>query len=103
MSTQNQEINVTDERNVRLKKLEELKELGINPYPAKCHRVDTLKQALEKEENSEIVVAGRIMTKRDMGKLTFCHLQDETAKMQIALKQGDIDEESYKLFIKKIF
>jgi len=94
--------SINDEREVRLQKLEELKKIGIDPYPAKSVRKHTLQQALDTKEGAKLQVAGRVMTKREMGKLTFCHLQDDSGKMQIALKDGDLDKESYKLFIKKI-
>src|SRR3989339_884806 len=100
MTEKNTMIN--DERVARLKKLIELRKLNINPYPAKSVKKQTLQEALEAKEGTKLQVAGRIMTKREMGKLTFCHLQDESGKMQIALKDGDLDKESYKLFIKKI-
>src|SRR3989339_1523356 len=99
MTEKNTMIN--DERVARLKKLIELRKLNINPYPAKSVKKQTLQEALEAKEGTKLQVAGRIMTKREMGKLTFCHLQDESGKMQIALKDGDLDKESYKLFIKK--
>lgn len=98
----NIEININDEREIRFRKLNELNEMGINAYPAKINRKQTVKQALEEKEGAELSVAGRVMTKRDMGKLMFCHLQDETGRMQIAFKQDDIGVDSYKLFSKKI-
>lgn len=91
-----------DEYKIRLQRLQELRDLGINPYPAKSTRTHILAQALACGEKEEVGVVGRIMTKREMGKLTFCHLQDESGKMQIAFKQDDNNKESYKLFIKKI-
>jgi len=95
--------NTHDERKMRLQKLEELKTAGINPYPAKSHRVQTTKTALELADGETAVVAGRIMLKREMGKICFCHLQDESGKIQIVFKQDDgIDKESFKLFTKKI-
>ncbi len=96
------ELNVNDERKVRLKKLEELKTLGINPYPAKSKKEFSLVQALAKKDGEKVCVAGRLMTMREMGKLTFCHLQDDSGKMQIAFKQDDLGKENYNLFIKKI-
>lgn len=96
------ELNINDERVVRLKKIEELKKAGTNPYPARADRKHSLVEALQKKEGHKVIVAGRIMTKREMGKLTFCHLQDESGRMQIAFKQDDLGNDSYKLFIKKI-
>jgi len=57
---------------------------------------------LELDEGKEVVVAGRIMLKRDMGKIAFCQLQDESGRMQIVFKQDDIGKDNFKLFIKKI-
>jgi lysyl-tRNA synthetase class 2 len=97
-----EKININDERKIRLKKMEELRSAGINPYPAESSRQHTLKQALSGKDGEVFTVAGRILTKREMGKLTFCHLQDESGRMQIALKQDDIGKEAYSLFTKKI-
>lgn len=97
-----EKININDERKVRLQKMEELKSAGINPYPAESSRKHSLKQALSGKDSEKFVVAGRILTKREMGKLTFCHLQDESGRMQVALKQDDVGKENYNLFVKKI-
>jgi len=94
--------DILAEKQVRLQRLQELQAMDINAYPAKTTRTHTLSQALDCKEGEQVAVAGRIMTKREMGKLTFCHLQDVSAKMQIAFKQDDLGAESYKLFIKKI-
>ncbi|MBT4121189.1 MAG: lysine--tRNA ligase [Candidatus Magasanikbacteria bacterium] len=102
MSDKKPEININDEREIRLKKLADLREAGVNPYPAKSHKVHSLKAALELDEGKEVVVAGRIMLKRDMGKIAFCQLQDESGKMQIVFKQDDIGKDNFKLFAKKI-
>lgn len=97
-----EKININDERKIRLKKMEELISAGINPYPAESSRQHSLTQALAGKDGEKFAVAGRILTKREMGKLTFCHLQDESGRMQIALKQDDIGKEAYDLFTKKI-
>jgi lysyl-tRNA synthetase, class II len=94
--------NVNDERKARLQKLEDLRELGINPYPARVSRTHTAKQALEEAEGSTVTITGRLMLKRDMGKLAFCQLRDASGQVQIALKQDDIGKESYKVFVKKL-
>jgi len=99
---ENNNIDINDERKVRINKLNELKELSINPYPSKVKREHSTVEALEKKEGEKVSIAGRIMMKREMGKLTFCHLQDESGRMQAALKQDTLDKENYKLFVKKI-
>src|SRR3989339_906490 len=100
--TNNTEININDEREIRLRKLKELQEMNISSYPARINRKQTIKEALDAKEDAELSVAGRLMTKRDMGKLMFCHLQDESGRMQIAFKQDEIGIDNYKLFSKKI-
>ncbi|MBU1895351.1 lysine--tRNA ligase [Patescibacteria group bacterium] len=100
--TKQSEININDEREVRLNKLVELRSLNINPYPAKSQRTHTLVQSIEEKEGGKVTVTGRIMSKREMGKLIFSHLQDESGKMQIVLKKDEINEDDYKIFEKKI-
>ncbi|MDP2685469.1 MAG: lysine--tRNA ligase [bacterium] len=95
-------IDINNERDIRLRKLSELRGVGINPYPAKVDRTHNISDALKLTEGETAKIAGRIMMKRDMGKLTFCHLQDESGRIQIAFKKDDLGEESYKLFTKKI-
>ncbi len=97
-----EEVHINDERAIREKKLHELESLGIQPFPARVHRVHTVAEALALPDGCEVTIAGRIMTKRDMGKLTFCHVQDESGRMQVALKQDELPPEDYELFIKKI-
>jgi len=88
----------------RLRKLEDLKEKGINPYPNNFDKKDNCKDLadkyarLKKEETTKdkAQVAGRIMTLRRMGKVTFCHIQDFTGKLQLYFKQDDIGKDKYK-------
>lgn len=95
-------IPINDERAMRLKKVAELRELGIDPYPAISKRTHRIAAALKEKEPTAVAIAGKIITKREMGKLVFCHVKDESGQMQVVLKQDDLDKESYKLFIKKI-
>lgn len=91
-------------RNERLKKLEILKEKGINPYSAVSNRTHQIGEILgdfetfEKEEK-EVVVAGRIMSTREHGGSVFIDLDDGSGRMQVYLKQDEIGEESFELFM----
>jgi lysyl-tRNA synthetase, class II len=96
------DVNINDEREVRLKKLTELEESGILVYPYTSKKTHTVTEALAEKEGTQVCISGRIMTKRAMGKLTFCHVQDQTGKMQIALQKDKILEDKYKQFVKKI-
>ena len=94
----------------RLNALEEIKKLGINPYP---HRFDvTVNSAdavsgfkdpaddaeAEEQKKTTVAVAGRIMAIRKMGKASFCHIKDDMGRIQIYIRQNDVGEENYKLF-----
>ncbi len=95
-------ININDERSVRLAKLADLIHEGINPYPARVKRTHTITEALRESHDTNVSVVGRIITKREMGKLTFFHLEDESGKAQIVMKKDDIGDDVYKRFVKKI-
>ena len=94
----------------RLEELEEIKKLGINPYP---HRFDVennsadivknfkdpeTDEAKEKLKDVSVTVAGRIMAIRKMGKATFCHIKDDTGRIQIYIRKDDVGEEAYSVF-----
>ena len=97
--------NLEKIRKVRLKKLENLKKAGINPYPARVSRTHTNKQALDKFNQllkKKIFLVGRIRSLREHGGSTFCHIEDATAQIQIYLKQDKIGQKNYKLFLDNI-
>ncbi len=91
--------NINEEA-VRLQHLEALRQNNIDPYPAHCERLQTLQVAKSSAPETAVVVVGRIMTRREMGKICFCHLKDETEKMQIVLSEKDLGKDVYKLFLK---
>ncbi len=92
----------------KIRKLNELKELDVNPYPYsydKTHNSAEIKQkhdglAAEEKTEDKVKVAGRIMQMRNMGKAAFVHIQDETGKIQLYFRKDDIGEK-YKL-LKKV-
>ncbi len=91
-------------RKAKLAKLKELKKAGINPYPSESKRTHTCLESdkgfsnLEKSKK-EITLAGRLMSLREHGKLTFANLQDESGKFQLAFKKDHLDDQ-YKLLKK---
>jgi len=85
----------------KIRKLNNFKEAGINPYPAGPFEKEDLKKVLEKNIDIEAKVAGRIVLFRNMGNLTFMHLQDESARMQIVLNKKEFDGD-YKLWVKNL-
>ena len=87
-----------DFRDERLKKLEELKKLGVNPYPAdseRTHKTGEVVDGFDKLEGETVTVVGRIVTKRDIGKLAFIVIKDDSGKIQLFLKDGDVADPDY--------
>ncbi len=85
---------------VRLERLDHLRSLGINPYPSHTEDKISIKETLTKPETTPVGIAGRLVSKRDMGKISFAHLKDESAKIQIVFSEKELGKENYKLFIK---
>lgn len=82
----------------RLEKLEAIKELGIKAYPERYVITHSLKVAMElPDDTANVSIAGRVVSVRKMGKLTFAHLQDVEGKVQISLKKDTLGE-GYDIF-----
>jgi len=94
----------------RFMSLQELKDSGVNPFPYTFHQTNhalDINQKYvylkaEEKTNDVVLVAGRIMLKRVMGKASFMHLQDQTGKVQLFFSQEILGEQLYDLIIKKI-
>jgi lysyl-tRNA synthetase, class II len=92
----------------RIRKLQEIRESGVDPYPYQFEKTHDAKQIIEKYDpiekedigEDEVSVAGRIMQCRKMGKASFFHIQDETEKIQVYIRQNDVGEDQYSLFKK---
>ena len=96
---------LTEQEQVRRTTLNRLKELGINPYPAELYPVDsTSKQIKEKyEEGKEVIIAGRFMSKRIMGKASFAEVQDAHGTIQIYVSRDEICEGEDKTMYNDVF
>jgi len=76
------------EYRVRLAKLRELQEMGINPYPHSFRRIHLARDIVQRYpdlEGKEVVLAGRLLVKRRFGKILFAHIRDESGEVQIYL------------------
>ena len=103
-----QEIELNDQMLTRREKLKNLQNRGINAFGQKFERThtasDMIKQFgdLTKEEldaqNNEVILAGRVMTKRGKGKAGFAHIQDLTGRVQIYVRTDSVGDEQYDLF-----
>lgn len=104
MSQKPQQSNTSDVIQVRYDKLDALKESGRDPFAITTSDRDILTQTIKENfddyENKDVCVAGRILSKRGKGKVSFLDLHDRTGKIQIFAKFDDIGEEEYG-FLKK--
>lgn len=78
-------------RDERLRKLADLKEMGVDPYPAHVERTHTLSEVtlqVDSLHNTEVTVAGRILAIRKFGKIAFLVIKDATGQLQLFLKSG---------------
>ena len=85
----------------RKEKLFKLKEAGVEPYPQKFtpnYYSQSIIDNFNDLENKDVILAGRIMSIRKMGKASFFHLQDQLGKIQIFIKRDDIGEDDYNNF-----
>src|SRR5712692_3440254 len=91
------------ERQRRIK-LERIRAKGIDPYPPRANRTHTAsaaRAALEStitDDKVAVIVTGRLVAIRVMGKASFAHVQDGSGRLQIYLRQDELGEETYKFF-----
>ena len=101
-------MQLSEQEIIRREKLDTLRSLGINPYPANLFPVNhTSKQVKENfEEGKKVIVAGRLMSVRDQGKACFAELQDSEGRIQLYLNRDviclDDDKTKYNQVFKKL-
>ena len=101
---------LTEQERVRRQKMQDLKDMGIDPFGSAYKRTTTSGKIIEqyedktKEELQEldvhVKIAGRIMTKRRQGKAGFMHIQDVDGQIQIYVRKDVVGEEQYEIFKK---
>lgn len=100
---ENMELESNEIIKARIQKLQELRQMGVNPYGQKYNRTHNcleIKENFEAMEGKSTSVAGRIMAIRGHGKAAFFDIQDEKGRLQIYIKMDHIGEEKYKIFKK---
>jgi lysyl-tRNA synthetase, class II len=106
------EHHLSEQEQIRRNALEEIRKLGINPYPQAeykvSHKTREIKNKFNQEENNfqDVSLAGRLMSKRIMGKASFAELQDDTGRLQIYVNRDEIcpgeDKSLYNDVFKKL-
>ena len=85
-------MTLDDYRGERLRKLEEVRKLGIDPYPAKSHRTARISDILDhfdEKDGQEVCIAGRITAIRSFGKIAFVKIRDYYGEVQIFMQKSD--------------
>ncbi len=101
-------MQLSEQEQVRREKLTQLRNLGINPYPANLFPVDTMTTEIKKqfEEGKEVIIAGRLMSRRIQGKASFAELQDTEGRIQVYFNRDEIcpgeDKVLYNVVYKKL-
>ena len=101
----NQQLSLKQIIENRIKKLNDLLDVGINPYPNKYNKKNTIEDLITKQTtllNKKVGTAGRIISQRKMGKVTFITLQDNSHKIQLFVKKDLLSEQVYDDLIKKL-
>ncbi|QIL49901.1 lysine--tRNA ligase [Weissella coleopterorum] len=105
-----QELSLNDQMVVRREKMAELREQGIDPFGQRfeaSHHASELHQAYDRididdldQQQISVTIAGRMMTKRRSGKITFANIKDRTGLIQIFVQKPIVGEEAYELLKK---
>ena len=99
-----EELSLTDQMRIRREKLTQLQSEGKNPFAQTRFETNTtseeIKNHFDEMEGKPVSLAGRIMTKRGMGKVLFCDLQDAAGRIQLYVKFDEMPEEQFNDFRK---
>ncbi|HHC79186.1 MAG TPA: lysine--tRNA ligase [Flavobacteriia bacterium] len=101
-------MQLSEQETVRREKLQKLRSLGINPYPANLYPVNhTSKQIKEQyQEGKKVIIAGRLMSRRIQGKASFAEVQDSEGRVQVYFNRDEIctgeDKSKYNEVYKKL-
>ena len=100
-------LDLSEQEVFRRESLEELRKLGIDPYPAALYDVNAystdIKEEFNEEEKRPVTVAGRIMSRRIMGKASFVELQDSKGRIQIYVARDSIAPDEDKTLYNSVF
>ena len=101
-------MQLSEQEIVRREKLGQLREMGIDPYPAALYPVDNTSASIREdfEEGKKVVIAGRLMSRRIQGKASFAELQDSEGRIQVYFNRDEIctgeDKSLYNEVYKKL-
>jgi lysyl-tRNA synthetase class 2 len=101
-------MQLSEQELVRREKLSKLREMGIDPYPAALYPIDANSKSVKDnfEEGKQVIIAGRLMSRRIQGKASFAELQDSEGRIQVYFNRDEIcsgdDKSLYNEVYKKL-
>ena len=98
-------MQLTEQQQVRREKLQQLKDLGINAYPAEAYEVKDTAQDIKAnfKAGKQVKMAGRLMAKRIQGKASFAELQDSTGRIQLYLNRDELCPDDDKTLYNSVY
>ena len=100
-------LELSEQEIVRRQSLQELRDLGIDPYPAAEYPTDAfstdIRDNFKDDEQRQVCIAGRMMTRRVMGKASFMELQDSKGRIQVYITRDDICPDENKELYNTVF
>ena len=104
LTEEEEQLKLAEQARIRREKLAKLTEEGNNPFVKVSYEVTensaSVKAKFEELEGKEVSIAGRLMSRRIMGKASFSHIQDRDGLLQIYVKRDDVGEDTYAAFKK---
>ncbi len=96
---------LSEQELVRRESLSKLRDLGINPYPQALYPVTILSKEIKEnyEEGKKVVIAGRLMSRRNQGKASFAELQDSAGRIQVYFNRDEICEGEDKTMYNEVY
>lgn len=96
---------LSEQEKVRREKLQAIRDLGIDPYPAALFPVDNDSQSIKDnfEEGKSVIIAGRLMSRRIQGKASFAELQDSSGRIQLYFNRDEICEGEDKILYNELY
>src|SRR5690625_7925751 len=98
-------MQLSEQQPVRREKLQQLRAMGINPYPAETYEIDSNSKSIKEnyEEGKKVRIAGRLMSRRIQGRASFAELQDSEGRIQVYFNRDEICVGEDKTLYKEVY
>ena len=104
MENESEQVSENELRQIRLDKLQAMRDAGFDPFTIttarQTHHAQEIRDHFEQLENQTVCIAGRMMSRRDMGKANFIDVSDKTGRIQVYVRVNDVGEETFAEFKK---